>query len=1021
MDLIFSSRLEGWRDMLQILHLSDIHIKDDSLNNSELPRMIVQSVKTLGKPDEFILVVSGDLANKGLPQEYELIGKFLEKIITKVKELLKVDCSYVLIAPGNHDIDFSKDLIEKPKGDACIGYSEQIMSSYVDSMENFYKFAEEKGCYLDDKIISKKVINVGEHKVGFVLLNTAPYSKLGGNAVDMGHHYLSDDQIESLEKATEADINVLVLHHSMEWFANADKEKLRQVISRKYSFVLSGHEHDAYGEKRDINNNGEIQWIQGNALQGEAVEENGFCSIQIDFSDKSIKAYSHLWKGNCYAEYQILNGEVKECFGTEFTVNQSFLKTIYYDMSGRKVSDLYVFPALTYKIFEDGKDAETHDIDDEEAFYELIKKYKVVYLLGEHKAGKTQLAKKIIRDYLHRGKTPIYLSVESIRKDFQKAVEQAFYEQYDDEKNSYQLFKQMNSENKVLFLDDANIISSEGLKNLLDTQKDEYGQIIVVKEKGLDLDLKKQAIEYMSEPDAVYLSFKPFLYNKRKTLISNVLTCKGCVSENEVEEETKEINDLISSQIRYFNLDPEFIINFVDQYEGNHGINLTNRSNIFTMVYENSIRSRIAENSKDIDSTAVINVLRELAYYMHFGKKKTVQMSELSSVIDTYNRDYRQGVNVRKFLDVALDAQILIEIENEYRFKDHTLLAYFVARALNHNHHQDDDSIEEKIKNLLHNLCFSINSDVILFLALITDNSKLINWIIEGAKNHFANQEELSFGEKNISFLIGTNVEMKNDAPDDEDRREREKAITQGEEKVRLTELMDVMNEYDYSDTDSDKIENQILISCKYIEILAKALPAFCQDMKVQQQDELVELLFKCPNQLLFSIYKGIDDNFDEFCSQIIKEVSNLREDKSIPKPTLSSVKHMVKQISGVFLIAIYQFVASTCTSEKTFKALSEYPLENDNYKLQHLMMVAQTKDAPKVSTLSRKYDKDFKEKIEKSIIRYTVRDYLLRNNVPMRGEVQAMVDHFFTGKERKDIQMNIAKRRITSSETDKN
>ena len=167
------------------------------------------------------------------------------------------------------------------------------------------------------------------------------------------------------------------------------------------------------------------------------------------------------------------------------------------------------------------------------------------------------------------------------------------------------------------------------------------------------------------------LTIKPFLYVKRKELISNVLSCNHEQSFD-IEKETNKINGLINVQVKYFQLNPEFIISFVNQYERDYKFQFSSGMNVFNIVYESSIKNRIIANAKDIDVTTVINLLMELAYFMHFEKRNYAKLEEVSEVINKYNKTYRQKVNVRSFLNATLTAKVLVENGNEFRFKDHT-------------------------------------------------------------------------------------------------------------------------------------------------------------------------------------------------------------------------------------------------------------------------------------------------------------------------------------------------------------
>lgn len=981
---------------------------------------MIQAINTLNDANECIIIASGDLAAKGLSTEYRSVGSLIGALFKELegKKYNGKKIEFVCV-PGNHDIDFSKfeitfDMIKKAyKADEI----ENVIDMYISNMSGFFGFARHRKCFLEDVIVSKKVMEYGNKKVGFVMLNTAPLSILGGSAEDMGSHYLSNEYIEKIEQATEADINILVMHHSIEWFSSLCKDKLRKIISKKFSLVITGHEHSPIGESRNFNRNGDVQYVQGNALHGCALDGNGFCVINIDLEQDKMVGHSFIWKNSIFVPEKILDGTIKRSYGTNLTIKKEFLEEISIDDHKKKIDDYYVFPSFSYNVYKENEDVEKHDVETESELNELLSKHNKVIVTGEHKAGKTVLAKKLFRFFLEQGKTPLLISASDVnKKRIEKTIEYVFVEQYESDNNEYVKFEQVDKTDKIVLLDEANLLQTKTLYILLKFLELNFGKVIVFTEEKLDLDIKKQVVDIMADLDTLNLSIKPFLYVKRKKLISNILesdNTRGC----DVENETKRINELINSQIKYSHLDPEFIINFVDQYEKDFRFQFSTGMNVFNVVYESSIRNRIIANSENIDVTLVINILRELAFYMHFEKKSMVSINEIMNVIEQYQKTYRQKVNERMFLDAAVKAKILVDMGNEIRFKDHTLIAYFVAQALNQKYHQEEE-IQDNLAYLLKNLCFSINSDIVLFLALITNNPKFVNIIIEGAKSHFAQQEELSFDAENVKFLLDASVPVKNSLPSEDERRKRDEMLAKQEEEIRFSDLIELVNEYDYSEEDLLKIENQVIISFKYLEILSKTLPAFCQNMKVEQQDILVSLLYKCPNQFLFKILSDINEDFETFCDGLYQDISALRQEKQIAEVNIDSVKHMVEQISAVFVMALYQIVASTCASEQTIVALNDFDFNaNSNYKLQNLMMISRVVDVGNFSNRAQELKRELDNKIEQSIIKYTVREYLLRNNVEVYGEAQSLIDCFFGGQSSQKMKMEIAKKRITEKD----
>jgi len=915
---------------LQLIHLSDMHFsKKTDPFEIQIDKMM-QVVKTFGDADECIIVISGDLAASGHYNEYRYVSSFVGAIAKNMRELrMNGKQIEVICVPGNHDIFFPK--IATNVDDKNIERNINVsVDHYLAGMGGFFGFAQHRKCFLDDKIVSKRIFEYGSKKVGFIMLNTAPLSKLGGDAEDMGQHYLSDEHITSIEKATEAEINILVMHHSIEWFNSACKDRLRKIISKKYSLVMTGHEHEPVGESRNVNGAGDVQYVQGNALLGYASEGNGFCVVDLDFDTERVIGYSLLWNESFYIPKKILDAPIKADIGHIFTAKREFVETLALDANKRKIDDYYVFPSLTYHACKENEEVEKFDVETERELMEVIEKHNKIVISGEHKAGKTLLAKRMFRFFLSQGKTPLLLTASDVnKKKIEKTVEYAFYEQYESENDAYELFKQVQKNNKYVLLDEANLLPTNILNTLLKFLDNNFGKIIVFSEEEIDLDIKKQVVDMMIEPDTVNMTIKPFLYVKRKRLINNILSCDKDV-ERDIDKETRKINELINAQIKYFNLDPEFIINFVDQYERNYRFQFSSGLNVFNIVYESAIRNRIIANSENIDATIVINVLRELAFYMHFGKRSFVGIDEVSNVIETYKKDYRQRVNIRSFIEATIKAKILVDVDNEIRFKDHTLTAYFVAQALNQKYHQEEN-IDDYLKYLLKNLCFSINSDIVLFLALITNNPKFVNVIIEGAIRHFENKEELSFDNGNVSFLLDTTIPVKNRLPNEEERRQRDEVLAKQEEEAKFSDLIELVNEYDYSEEDLLKMENQIMISFKYLEILSKTLPAFCQNMKVNQQDILVSLIYKCPNQFLYNVLKDISNNFEAFCNEVYEDISTLRQEKNIAEVNIDSVKHMIEQISAVLVMALYQVIATTSASEQTITALNEFDFNSNS------------------------------------------------------------------------------------------
>ena len=314
---------------LLIIQLSDLHFENTKQTHSINIDKMMDAIKSRQTADECIIVISGDLAAKGRKIEYNYVKGFVSALLRSLNRSGYKDKKiYVLSVPGNHDINFTglsvsiSDIIESYQN----GTVDNLKEKYIDSMQDYFLYAVEQECFIEDKVISKRIIEYGKKKVGVVLYNTAPLSLLGGNSEDMGNHYLSEEEFKKLEEATDADINILVLHHSIEWLKTCYKDRLIKIIAKKYSLVLSGHEHFPLGQRNCIDNSGVVQFVQGNALQGYTEEGNGFCTLTIELDDFYVEGYSYIWDNSLYIPEKIIATNIQNGLSRALILQSEFAR-----------------------------------------------------------------------------------------------------------------------------------------------------------------------------------------------------------------------------------------------------------------------------------------------------------------------------------------------------------------------------------------------------------------------------------------------------------------------------------------------------------------------------------------------------------------------------------------------------------------------------------------------------------------------------------------------------------------------
>ena len=1004
--------------IVRILHFGDFHSRDLSFDGKKEAEMTVRALSTLDKADKYIVVFSGDLAFKGIAKEYKQINVFFKEIV-KNNELVRTQKHvWLFCVPGNHDISYTESIARSTvEFEDKYGFSydqilvnkdklDEIYVKYTCCMDDFYDFSKKLGLKWIDKSYTKKTCKCGEKKINIIGINTAPMSLLGSSNADKGVHFLPRKTLEKVFGAADSNYNILVMHHSLEWFNDECKRTIRNALSEKYMLLLFGHEHEDVIEERRINNGGAFVSLQSNAMFDPSAKDNGFDVIDLDLDDENMRVYSFTKNEDLYTKKEIINCPIKKSRHNGIYNTDAFIDSLNKDNNGNTYEESYCFPGMSYEYVDSNNNTIKKELNNEKDFFGLLEEYQQVRISGREKYGKTILSKKLYKYFLNNNKIPILIDAQLKDCKIGKFIKTAFLNQYDEDKNAFERFLQLKKEERVLIIDDADEFKEKSIKAILLEAKDVFGKIIILyNDSELTLSIKDRIIEALDE--TISISIHPFYYASRNPLIKKAVVAIS-PDRDDIDELVKNINDLIHSQFRYFDMNPEYILDFVKLYMNNLQYNISNENAAFSEVYELSLKNRIVRVAGAETYEGIKGILQEVAYYMHFSRKKEITFKEIGDCISKYNSDYRQRFSINSVLNATKQAGILLEqVSNadgvtRYYFANKYNLAYFVAGAINRKAGDDPDDPDYKEANdnfvyMIDKLCFGINSDIILYLFAITNNTRFINIIINEAEKIFADQHELDFDTENVRFISNTCVKIPNKAPSEKDKSNRSFAVSKSEKKAVEEDIIQIRDEYDYTEEDVMLFSNRMLTSFKLIDVFSKILPAFYDKLKAPVQDRVVELLYKCPNKFLYMSLKDVDDNYE----QIVSELENVAAEKGLDN---SQVRKILDWISTILIIGTYHFVADRCSNQKTIRALNHY-IENNNginHKLQNLMMKTKPDNLDAFLKAAIELDKDSKNNIERLIVRYCVREYMFNHRVHMIGNGEKLISYFFGDRNKK-------------------
>jgi hypothetical protein len=239
------------------VHVSDIHfgqerdhlvhIHDDV--KSQLIEDAAQVIADLPGGAAQGILVTGDIAQSGTWEQYEVASLWLDKLADSIK----CPIHRVQMVPGNHDLDRKKlstggsKLLDFIRDGGPAEYEKVFSNEYdratlLARFEDYGRFSFGYRCGLDEeaKYASNLRIEVGPDRwIRFVRLNSSLLCT-GDECEDHPELMIGSRQFTIPKKVGEE--NVVLVHHPLHWYKDA--ADARQYVRARARVFISGHEHN---------------------------------------------------------------------------------------------------------------------------------------------------------------------------------------------------------------------------------------------------------------------------------------------------------------------------------------------------------------------------------------------------------------------------------------------------------------------------------------------------------------------------------------------------------------------------------------------------------------------------------------------------------------------------------------------------------------------------------------------------------------------------------------------------------
>jgi predicted MPP superfamily phosphohydrolase len=306
---------------LKILHISDLHVPNGFIEDSDFNTFKDNFLKDISNPKENhsnidhenidIVIFTGDLIDKGnintlKVQEFK---KYIEQIVNNAGAKIE----NVIFVPGNHDCQRPKpnsmidNHIKIVRADGEVTKINEDFNYLCKRFDAFTDFMMEFNNKTNEEDILSYGVNdilIDNMKYRFIRINSAIGSRDNKDYSNLFITKIQLDKIDNLirQKSAEKkpDLTFLVMHHPAEWLCYKEQRMLHQYVTSRYhvDVILCSHTHS--GEislNTDLDNN-VIRLVSGigynndsNSHHSGDCPHNRYAIYDIDIRKNTLKGY----------------------------------------------------------------------------------------------------------------------------------------------------------------------------------------------------------------------------------------------------------------------------------------------------------------------------------------------------------------------------------------------------------------------------------------------------------------------------------------------------------------------------------------------------------------------------------------------------------------------------------------------------------------------------------------------------------------------------------------------------------
>lgn len=1004
------------KETIVFLHLSDIHIDKEKNIIYEHIRKIVDSLKRYKsiKIKNIIIILSGDITYSGNASQFSNAKKLMGSLIVSLNKVFECSCT-VLVVPGNHDVNHADSTLSV----TCLKdekYSEYEIGEYS-KLNSFYNFARLNHCFeRSEMYFDIRRLTISNCKIKVNLINNGIFSTLDQYK---GLLYLPIDCIDKLSDREDADFVITIMHHAPDFYRDDIKNRIEDTIVKNSDILFHGHEHYNYSKQTSFNGSDCTVIQSGGCLCNNGDwDDSSYIIGLLDTESLKYEYYKYTWNGSS-KQYEHDSGKEVQVkpHKPELKITDDFQEFIRDDNEEK----YYVFPSI---IYHSNKSIDDYLIETASFFEEELQKHRYSIIVGAGNVGKTTLLKNLFSSFA-KSHYVLYASPEKLlekskhkRQNIDKLIKALFEDIYGVSESEWQAFEQSDAADCIFMLDDFEQIDGINISDFFKLLSGRFGTIIITNTRIIDFDTSIINIDE-KETIAKFEIKAPVGHKRREIIRAVVLDKADDKSEHNIESIVKQVDHIIKTQLNIIPPEPYYIIQMAENFMNHVGEAIYKSTNAFSKVFEANLTNKIDEalktNTKNRNITVDLMyvIFRKLAYYIHFNKAYPVKRCEIERVIKEYNDEYGNNLETEDIISIAKAAKIIADTEKsleEYRFRNKSILAYFVAKEIVAR--KDVAGLEDVINKACINIC----TDILLFIIYLTDETSILSQIMSSINRTVV--EDTSWEEfsipNNVPLFIKNSNQLSVNTKSINKKKEK-KQIEKSEETAEesMVEEFRIRDIYDWDDAIIDEHNNKLFRMMSLLQIIAKSLPCFEHLLKKDEKTELIRLLYTLPNRIFMFWCNFIEKHYED----IIKELKT-HPYFTTKKPQMreSDIDLKVKSSFALYsmnlLLNLYYIPVLNAAGKNTVQFLNSIDFfdyrVNPTYQLEHLMFLEQIQGSNEFVSSALTLQKDSNDKVASYLLQSIVRHGLITRN-DTRENIDRLESKFFP-KAKKPLLIERAK-----------